>query len=68
MKLVLKAAQPARAIARREMAMARARERLERFGTDFERHMERRRVTGSHAPFDRETKSAINEVLALLKV
>src|SRR3989442_13032605 len=41
MKLLLKAAQPARAFARLEMKMAIMRERTERFRTDLERHIER---------------------------
>jgi hypothetical protein len=67
MKLLLKAAQPARAVARFEMKMAIMRERTERFRNDLERHMERCRVSGCSASFDERTKSFISETLASLR-
>jgi hypothetical protein len=63
----LRAALPARAAERREMKMARARERAERFRADLERHMERCRVSGCSASFDQNTKSFIDEILAALR-
>jgi hypothetical protein len=67
MKRLLRAAHPARLIERREMAMARARDRLEQFRTDLDRHMERCRVSGCREPFDRETRTAISDTLTLLR-
>lgn len=64
---MLKAAQPARAIARLEMKMAIMRERTERFRTDLERDLERCRVSGCSASFDQNTKSFINEMIASLR-
>ena len=64
MKSLLKAALPARLIERREMSMARARDRLKQLLTDLDRHI----ATGSNVPLDRQTKLAINQVLALLRV
>lgn len=61
-KLLLKAALPARAAARREMAMARARERLERFRA----HMERCRVNGYSVSY-RESESVVSETIAILR-
>ena len=63
----MRAALPARAAQRLEMKMARARERPERFRTDFDRHMERCRASGSRERFDRETRAAVSETLALLR-
>jgi hypothetical protein len=68
MKLLLRAAHPARAIARRELAMARARERLERLNAYMERCRVNYRKSGGGVPFDREIESAISETLAMLRV
>src|SRR6202035_1361225 len=54
------AGQPAEAHARHEMAMARAREKLEQLSA----YMERYRVSGVNVPF-REIDSALSGVLAM---
>jgi hypothetical protein len=66
MKRLLKAAHPARLIERRELAMARARDRLKQLLTELDRHMKRCQAT--NVSFDRETRSAISETLAMLRV
>lgn len=68
MKRLLKAAHPARLIERRELAMARARERLERLNAYMERCRVNYRKSGRGVPFDGEIESAINETLAMLRV
>jgi hypothetical protein len=68
MKRLLKAAFPARLIERRELATARARDRLKLLLTDLDRQMKRCQATGSYVSFDRETRSAISETLAMLRV